>query len=113
MFSPNPPRRNSEVLVVVAVNGEKRTWTFEPDRNVLRSFHWDRWRKVKEQLMNSKKIRRDFATWVAQQLTKPGERVDRVSIVLFTESLPAPGADGPVKKNVELLYDRKYVRTEK
>jgi hypothetical protein len=109
MFSPNPPRRLSDVVVIVAMsNGEKRVWQFEPDRSVVNSFHWDRWRKMKEQLMNEKSIRRDFASWVVRQLTKPNERPVRVSIVQFSQTLPAPGTDGPIKKEAALLYDRKF-----
>jgi hypothetical protein len=75
---------------------------------VVNSFHWDRWRKMKEQLMNEKSIRRDFASWVVRQLTKPNERPVRVSIVQFSQTLPAPGTDGPIKKEAALLYDRKF-----
>lgn len=112
MFSPNPPRRVSEVLAVVAVNGEKRFWKFEPDRSVVNSFHWDRWRKLKEQLMSQKSIRREFASWVVRQLTTPDERPERVSIVMFTKTLTAPGTDGPVKREASLLYDRKYTKAK-
>ena len=109
MFSPNPPRRVTDVVVIVALStGEKRVWQFEPDRSVVNSFHWDRWRKMKEQLMNEKSIRRDFASWVVREITEPNERPVRVSIVQFSKSLPAPGTDGPIKKETALLYDRKY-----
>lgn len=107
MFSPNPPRATSDLEVYVAMrNGDKRLWKFNGSRSVLRSFNWDRWRKLKEQVISEKTIRPGFAHWVVRQVTKPGEQPVRVWIVLQTETLPPPGADGPQKKERKLLYNQ-------
>ena len=62
MFSPNPPRVVSEIETYVVFNdGQRRMWQFERDRNILRSFNYDRWRKLKEQLLREEVLRPGFA----------------------------------------------------
>ncbi|MCP9272022.1 hypothetical protein [Mycolicibacterium arenosum] len=107
MFSPDPPRAVSEIETYVQFDsGLRRVWTFDRDRDILGSFHYDRWRKLKEQLLNEAQLRPAFAMWVVRQLTQPGEKPLRVWMVRDTRTTPAPGADGPNKRERKLLYDR-------
>jgi hypothetical protein len=110
MFSPNPPRVVSEIETYVQFSdGQRRMWQFERDRNILRSFNYDRWRKLKEQLLREEVLRPGFAVWVIRQLAKPGERAVRVWMVRDTRVIPTPGKDGePVKWERKLLYDLQF-----
>jgi hypothetical protein len=109
MFSPNPPRVTSDLEVYVAFsNGQKRQWEFSPTRSLPGSFNWDRWRKLKEQVINEKSIRPGFAHWVVGQVAKPGERPARVWVTLETETLPPPGSDSPKKKEKKVLYNENF-----
>jgi hypothetical protein len=113
MFSPDPPRVVTDVEVQVAMtNGEVRKWKFDTDRSLLGSFHWDRWRKLKEQVIKEEVIRPAFAHWVASKLKKPNELPMRVIIVIDIQSLPAPGTDGPTNRERKLLYDWKSTATK-
>lgn len=113
MFSPDPPRVVSEIETYVLFdNGERRMWTFERDRNVLSSFHYDRWRKLKEQLLAEELLRPGFAMWVVRQLAEPGEKAVRVWMVRDTRTTPAPGQDGPNKRERKLMFDRGFASSK-
>lgn len=112
MFSPNPPRSTSQLQVdVTMADGQVRTWKFQPDRSPLGSFNWDRWRKFKEQLIKTEKLRANFAQWVVTDLTRPSEKAAKVEIILFTATLPPPGTDEPVKTEATVIYSQTMVQS--
>ncbi|TFV59174.1 hypothetical protein E4P42_09495 [Mycobacterium sp. PS03-16] len=101
VFSPNPPRRLTEVEVhVIMTNGEDRVWRLDADR----SLPGYRWRKLKEEVIRHKTLRPGLAKYVVREVTGPGERAARVLMIVQTETLPLPG-EGEPKKVRRLLFD--------
>ena len=109
MFSPNPPRVVSEIeTYVLFTDGEQRLWTFDRDRGIIGSFNYDRWRKLKEQLLAEDVLRPGFAMWVVRQVANPGEVPARVWMIRDTRTTPTPGEKVPIKRERKLLYDWKF-----
>lgn len=103
VFSPNPPRRLTEVEVHVFMSdGEHRVWRLDADRS-LPDY---RWRKLKEEVIRLEALRPGLARYVIGQVTGPNERAVRVVMVAQTVTLPLPG-EGEPKKVRKLIFDRK------
>ncbi|WP_157531116.1 hypothetical protein [Mycobacterium sp. IS-1496] len=103
VFSPNPPRKLTEVEVhVIMSDGEDRVWRLDADR----SLPGYRWRKLKEEVIRRKELRPGLARYVVRDVTEPGERAVRVLMVVQSETLPLP-AEGAPKKLRRLIYDSK------
>lgn len=108
VFSPNPPRKLTEVEVhVIMSDGEDRVWRLDADR----SLPGYRWRKLKEEVIRHNKLRPGLAKYVVREVTEPGERAVRVLMVVQTETLPLPG-DGEPKTVRKLLFDQKIKPTQ-
>ncbi|MCV7416795.1 hypothetical protein [Mycolicibacterium litorale] len=103
VFSPNPPRKLTEVEVhVIMSDGEDRVWRLDADR----SLPGYRWRKLKEEVIRRKELRPGLARYVVRDVTDPGERAVRVLMIMQSETLPLP-AEGKPKKVRKLIYDSK------
>ena len=72
---------------------------------VIGPFSWYHWQKLKEQTIREPASRRGIARWVVRRLTDPGDRPVHVQMLLRTELLPPPGADGPRTVKIKSLYD--------
>lgn len=106
VFSPNPPRKLTEVEVhVIMSDGDDRVWRLDADR----SLPGYRWRKLKEEVIRHKALRPGLARYVVREVTAPGERAVRVLMVVQTQTLPLAG-EGEPKKVRKLVFDQK-VRT--
>lgn len=106
MYAPEPLDRVESVEVCVTMtNGAQRAWTPPRGDRVVGPFAWYHWQKLKENLVREPAIRADLAHWVIRQVTDRSEHAARVQMVLRTELLPAPGADGPGTVAEETLYD--------
>jgi hypothetical protein len=106
VFSPNPPRKLTEVEVhVIMSDGEDRVWRLDADR----SLPGYRWRKLKEEVIRRKELRPGLARYVVRDVTDPGERAVRVLMIMQSETLPLP-AEGSPKKVRKLIYDSKPTR---
>lgn len=109
MFSPNPLVAVPEVETVVRYDsGASRSWRLESDRSLVNQFHWDRWRKFKEQLINEPVTRPAYAMWVVRKLTQPGEHPVGVTIYSDTRKLQPPGSTAPEEHEHNVLYDWKF-----
>ncbi|KUI23720.1 hypothetical protein [Mycobacterium sp. GA-2829] len=103
VFSPNPPRKLTEVEVhVIMSDGEDRVWRLDADR----SLPGYRWRKLKEEVIRHKALRPGLARYVVREVTAPGERAVRVLMVVQSQTLPLPG-EGEPKTVRKLLFDQK------
>lgn len=101
VFSPNPPRKLTEVEVhVIMSDGQDRVWRLDADR----SLPGYRWRKMKEEVIRRKELRPGLAKYVVREVTGAGERAVRVLMIVQTETLPLPG-EGEPKVVRKLLYD--------
>ena len=106
MYAPEPIRRLEVIEVHVTMSdGNDRMWVNPSGDKVIGSFAWYHWQKLKECLPREPKIRAGVAHWVVRELTAPSEKPVRVQIIMRTELLPPPGADGPRTTAVETLYD--------
>ena len=106
MYAPDPIRRIETVEVhVTMADGGDRMWTNPRGDPVIGPFTWYRWQKLKENLVRQPAIRADVAHWVVRELTRPGEVVQRVQMILRTEDLMPPGHDAPGAIGTETLYD--------
>lgn len=106
MYSPEPLRRQEFVEVrVTMAGGVQRVWTNPRGDRVVGVFAWYHWQKVKENLVSDPASRVGVARWVVHQLTQRGERPVRVQMILRTEDLLSPGADGTPIRGVQILYD--------
>lgn len=106
MYAPEPIRRQEFVEVrVTMADGVQRVWTNPRGDRVVGAFAWYRWQKLKENLVREPAIRVGLAHWVVHRLSGRSERAAHVQIILRTELLPAPGADGPRTPGEEVLYD--------
>ncbi|MCX8554947.1 hypothetical protein OS121_07530 [Mycolicibacterium mucogenicum] len=109
MFSPNPPLAVPEVETAVLYDsGARRVWKLEGDRSLAGQFHWDRWRKFKEQLINEPVTRPAYALWVARKMMRPGEHPVGVTIFSDTRKLRPPGSNAPEAHEQKILYDWKF-----
>lgn len=109
MFSPNPPLSVPEVETAVLYDsGARRIWKLEGGRSLVGQFHWDRWRKFKEQLINEPVTRPAYAMWVVRKLMQPGERPVGVTIYSDTRKLRPPGSNAPEEHQQKILYDWKF-----
>jgi hypothetical protein len=108
MYAPDPPRRQEEIEVHVAMaDGTDKVWTL-PHLNPLFGIAFSpRWRKFKENLLTEKQIRPDFVHWVVRELTGPGDRPVYVEMLLRTEELLPPGVTRAKRTAVEMLYSEK------
>jgi hypothetical protein len=105
MYAPDPPRRQEDVEVHVAMaDGTERVWTLPRLNPVFGVAFSHRWRKYKESLLGEQSIRPDFAHWVVRELSGPGDRPVHVEMLLRTERIPPPGDSGPGQTAVETLY---------
>jgi hypothetical protein len=106
MYAPEPQRQQEFLDVrVTMANGVQRVWTNPRGDRVLGAFAWYHWQKVKENVVHDPASRAGVAQWVVHQLTGHSERAVRVQMILRTESLPAPGNNGPAARGEEVLYD--------
>lgn len=105
MFAPNPPRRltDLEVLVTMA-DGSIKAWRLPRLGPVFGVAFSHRWRKLGETLENDERIRPDFAHWAVGELAGPDDHPIRVEMLLHTVELPPPGADHPGRTSVQRLY---------
>ncbi len=109
MYAPDPLRRLEHVEVhVIMADGSHRLWTNPRGDAVVGPFSWYRWQKLKENLVRDSSIRADVAYWAARALTEPGERVDRLQIVLTTQQLVPPGSHETGTVAQEVLFDEAY-----
>jgi hypothetical protein len=106
MYAPEPLARNEFVEVrVTMTDGRQRVWTTPDGDRVVGPFIWYHWQKLKENLVRMPEIRAGLAHWVIRRVTGRSERAARVRMTLRTESLPAPGTNGPGEAGEEILYD--------
>jgi hypothetical protein len=106
MYAPEPLRRLEYVEVrVTMADGAQRVWTNPRGDRVVGAFSWYRWQKAKENLVRQPTSRVGLAHWVVHRLTGRDEHAVRVQMILRTELLPPPGADGPRTIGEEILYD--------
>jgi hypothetical protein len=106
MYAPEPQRQREFLDVrVTMADGAQRVWTNPRGDRVLGAFAWYHWQKVKENVVHEPASRAGVAHWIVQRLTGPAERAVRVQMILRTESLPAPGTNGPPIRGQEILYD--------
>ncbi|WP_152967010.1 hypothetical protein [Mycobacterium heckeshornense] len=106
MYAPDPLERLEFVEVSVTMaDGSQRVWTNPRGDRVLGAFAWYRWQKLKENLVHQPASRVGLAHWVVRRFTGRGEHASRVQIILRTESLPAPGTNGPRTGGKEIIYD--------
>jgi hypothetical protein len=109
MYAPEPLRRLEDVEVrVIMDDGSHRVWTNPRGDAVVGPFNWYRWQKLKENVVRDENIRADVAHWAARTLTEPGERVDRLLIVMTTTQLTPPGSRETEAVGRELLFDQAY-----
>jgi hypothetical protein len=105
MYAPDPPRRQEDVEVHIAMaDGTERVWTLPRLNPVFGIAFTHRWRKYKESLLLEESIRPDFVQWVVRELTGPGDRPVHVEMLLRTEGIPPPGASAPGQTSVQTLY---------
>jgi len=113
MYAPEPIRQLETVEVhVTLADGADRIWTIHRGDLILGPFAWYRWQKLKEQAVREPGIRAGIARWVVGQLTRPGERVDRVRMTLRTVSLPPPGRNETPQVHLTNLYDESFAATK-
>jgi hypothetical protein len=112
MYAPEPQRQQEFLDVRVTMgNGAQRVWTNPRGDRVLGAFAWYHWQKVKENVVHDPASRAGVAHWIVHQLTGHSERAVRVQMILRTESLPAPGTNGPSTRGEEILYDEDLTRS--
>jgi hypothetical protein len=106
MYAPDPFRRHEAIEIRVTMgDGSERTWVNPRGDRVIGSFDWYHWQKIKENLPREREMQAGVAHWVVRELTEPSEKPIRVRIVLSTETMPPPGANGPTTASVETIYD--------
>jgi hypothetical protein len=111
VFAPNPPTRQEDVEVDVAMaSGTDKVWTLPRLDPVFGVSLSHRWRKFKESLLNSPQIRSDFVHWVVRQLTGPGDHAVHVEMLLRTEDIPPPGVREPGRSALQTLYSENLTR---
>jgi hypothetical protein len=105
LFAPTPPQRQENIEVHVAMSsGIDKVWTLPARNHVLGVAFTHRWRKFKEALVTTPQIRADFVHWVVRQSTGPGERAVHAEMLLRTEDIVRPGAEGQGQTGVQTLY---------
>ncbi|MEB3982868.1 hypothetical protein OQ968_16530 [Mycobacterium sp. 663a-19] len=105
MYAPNPPQRQENIEVHVAMaDGSDKVWTLPRLNPVFGVAFSHRWRKFKETLLTEQQTRPDFVHWVVREMTRPGDHPVRVDMRLRTEDIPPPGVSGPRRTAVETLY---------
>jgi hypothetical protein len=105
VFAPTPPSRQDDVEVnVTMASGVTQMWTLPRANPVFGVPTAHRWRKLKETLVTTPSVRRDFAHWVVRSLTPSGDRAVHVEMILRTVGMPAPGSDEIGQPGVETLY---------
>jgi hypothetical protein len=105
VFAPTPPSRQDNVEVnVTMASGVTRTWTLPRANPVFGVPTSHRWRKLKEALVTTPKLRADFAHWAVRRLTPAGDRAVHVEMILRTVGMPPPGSDETGQHGVETLY---------
>ncbi len=106
MYAPEPLSRMEFVEVrVTMTNGLQRVWTTPRGDRVVGPFVWYHWQKLKENVVRVPEIRAGLAHWVIRRVTGSSEHASRVQMIMRSESLPAPGTDGPGAVSEEILYD--------
>ena len=105
MYAPNPPRRQEDIEVHVALaDGSERAWA-PPRLNPIFGVAFShRWRRFKESLVTQPQIRPDFVRWVVRELTDPADRPVHVEMLLRTKELPPPGVSEAGRTTVQILY---------
>ncbi|WP_185976272.1 hypothetical protein [Mycolicibacterium sp. 018/SC-01/001] len=105
MYAPDPISvvETLEVRVEMAEGGV-RTWTSERTHPAISSLQWYHWQKLKEQLIRNNAAMPDFVRWVVGELTSPGERPVRATVLVHREALQAPGAHRPGMVTVRTVY---------
>lgn len=105
VFAPNPPTRQEDVEVHVAMaSGTDKVWKFPRLNPVFGVALSHRWRKFKESLLSSPQLRPEFAHWVVRELTEPGDHAVHVDMLLRTEDIPSPGVRERGRSAVQTLY---------
>jgi hypothetical protein len=106
MYAPDVISRveYTEVRVTMA-DGSTRTWVNPSGDKVIGPFAWYHWQKLKENVPRDPTMRADLARWVVRELTDPSEKPVRVQIIMRTEQLPPPGAQGHGAVGMQRLYD--------
>jgi hypothetical protein len=105
MYAPNPPRRQENIEVHIAMaDGTEKVWTLPRLNPVFGVAFSHRWRRFKESLLTEKQLRPDFVHWVVREMTTPGDHPIRADLLLLTEKIPPPGVSGDGATNVETLY---------
>jgi hypothetical protein len=107
MYAPDPIRRNEDLEVrVTMADGTDRVWTFDRSEHGGGPLFWNRWQKLKEQVVRIERLRPGLASWVIGELTTPEEHPARVQILMRATDLAVPGQHSPPAAIVETLYDR-------
>jgi hypothetical protein len=106
MYAPNPPQRLEELEVhVLMADGADRVWKLPLDQDpVVGVAISHRWRKLRETLYGDARSRPALAHWVIDQVSRPSERAVGVQMIVHTQTLPAPGQNGPANTGTEILY---------
>lgn len=105
LFAPTPPTRQEDVEVQVTMaNGTVKAWTMPRNNSVFGVPTSHRWRKYKESLLTTPRIRRDFVHWVVRRLTAPGDRPVHAEMIVATRDIPPPGSTESGQTAVEILY---------
>ncbi len=105
LFAPSPPQRQEDIEVHVRLsNGLDKVWTLPRTNRVFGVAFTHRWRKFKESLITTPRIRADFVHWVVREIAGPGERAVHAEMILRTEDVLPPGTSGRGQKGVETLY---------
>ncbi|WNG92375.1 hypothetical protein [Mycobacterium sp. ITM-2016-00318] len=105
VFTPEPQSTLDTIEVRVAMtDGQTRVWIIREDATGI-DFVAYRWRKLKDNVLRDKEVRRLIAHWVMRKTTKPTEHAANVEIILRSEKLPPPGNRGPGETTVKTLYN--------
>lgn len=109
VFAPNPPRQLTYLTVTVTtVSARTFTWKRPATDPVLRHYWVYRWRKLDENLERTQGIRKQFADWVAGQLTTPQDPPARVKMTARLVALVPPGGGKVGKPQDVVLYDEVF-----
>ena len=93
MFAPNPVQTNQYLgahVIYERGNWKEYTLPHLDQMNWVESWIEKRYRKLKNRLIDEKRpeFYEDLARWIARQESQPGNRVARVSVILYDSPIP-------------------------